>query len=212
MIRLCIVVWLLSLGVPAWAGTAYQCTAANGKVAYQDKPCAAGQHQQTLQLDDSQPQVVPPPATPEAHTAEPPPPPAPPPPVAPSVPLPLLYACVRATDQTTYLSENGHPEPYLVPFGIVGGGGMSLSQAYGPPGGAGASAPELNRGRVTPGLVGRNFVWVQDQCHELTAAETCHALRDEYDKNETKLRRSFKSDRPPLEEREATLLAQLRNC
>jgi hypothetical protein len=212
MIRLCIVAWLLLLGVPAWAGTAYQCTAANGTVSYQDKPCAAGQRQQALQLDDSQPQVAPPPAVPAANTAESPPAPPPPPPVAPSVPLPLMYACVRATDQTTYLSENGYPEPYLVPFGIVGGGGMSLSQAYGPPGGAGASAPELNRGRVTPGLVGRNFVWVQDQCHELTAADTCHALRDEYDRNETKLRRAFKSDRPPLEAREATLLAQLRNC
>lgn len=210
MIRLCILFLLLSLGVPAFAGTAYQCIAANGRVAYQDKPCAAGQRQQTLQLDDSQPLVSPPPA-PAPDTVAPQAPP-PPPPVAPEEPLPVMYACVRATDRTTYLSENGYPEPYQVPYGIVGGGGLSLSQAYGPPGGAGVSAPELNRGRITPGLIARNFVWVQDQCHELTHGETCHALRNAYDENETKLRRAFKSDRPPLEQREATLLAQLRHC
>ena len=62
------------------------------------------------------------------------------------------------------------------------------------------------------GLIANNYVWVQDQCHELTYAETCHALRNAYDANETKLKRAFKSDRPPLEEREAQLLAQLRNC
>lgn len=210
MIRLCILVLLLSLGEPAFAGTAYQCTTADGKVTYQDKPCAAGQRQHMLQLDDSEPLVTPAPPAPEPEAAVPSPPP--PPPAAPSAPLPVMYACIRATDRTTYLSENGNPEPYQVPYGIIGGGGMSLSQAYGPPGGAGVSAPELNRGRITPGLIARNFVWVQDQCHELTPAETCRALRDAYDENETKLRRAFKSDRPPLEKREATLLAQLRNC
>ncbi|RAO75841.1 DUF4124 domain-containing protein [Dyella jiangningensis] len=210
MIRLCILVLLLSLGAPARAGTAYQCTTADGKVIYQDKPCAAGQRQRTLQLDDSEPQAAPPAPAPKQAIVEPAAPP--PAPATPAAPLPVMYACVRATDRTTYLSENGNPEPYQVPYGMVGGGGLSLSQAYGPPGGAGASAPELNRGRITPGLIARHFVWVQDQCHELTPAETCHALRDAYDENETRLRRSFKSDRPPLEKREATLLAQLRNC
>lgn len=210
MIRLCILLLLLSLGMPALASTAYQCTAANGKVVYQDKPCAVGQHQQTLQLDDSQPLVVPPAPAPEEPPADAPA--SPPPPPAPVAPPPVMYACVRATDRTTYLSENGNPEPYQVPYGIMGGSGLSLAQAYGAPGGAGASAPELNRGRVSRGLVGNYFVWVQDQCHELTHAETCHALRDAYDENATKLRRAFKSDRPPLEEREATLLAQLRSC
>jgi hypothetical protein len=123
-----------------------------------------------------------------------------------------MYTCLRATDGKTYLSENGDPQPYLVPLGMLAVGSPSLSQVYGPPNSAGGSAPELNRGRVTPGLIANNYVWVQDQCRELTRAETCRALRDAYDDNATKLRRAFKSDQPPLEQRDEQLRAQLRNC
>ena len=123
-----------------------------------------------------------------------------------------MYACVRATDGKTYTSNNGEPQQYQVPYGILGAGQLPLSQVYGGPGAAGASAPELNRGRVTPGLVANHYVWVQDQCRELTRAETCRALRDAYDENADKLRRAFKSDQPPLEQREQELRAQLRNC
>jgi len=210
MIRLCLLALLLLSTVPAMAGTAYQCTAANGKVSFQDKPCAAGQRQQLLQLDDSQPVATP---IPEQHdepvfeTVS-----APPPPLPVTTPLPAMFACVRATDGKPYTSNNGDPQPYQVPFGILGAGALPLSQVYGGRGAAGASAPELNRGRVTPGLVGNYFVWVQDQCREMTRAETCHALRDAYDDNADKLRRAFKSDQPPLEQRDRELHAQLQNC
>jgi len=210
MIRLCLLALLLLSTVPAMAGTAYQCTAANGKVSFQDKPCAAGQRQQLLQLDDSQPVATP---IPEQHdepvfeTVS-----ALPPPLPVTTPLPAMFACVRATDGKPYTSNNGDPQPYQVPFGILGAGALPLSQVYGGRGAAGASAPELNRGRVTPGLVGNYFVWVQDQCREMTRAETCHALRDAYDDNADKLRRAFKSDQPPLEQRDRELHAQLQNC
>jgi hypothetical protein len=212
MIRLYLLALLLLLSLPAVAGTAYQCTDAQGKVSFQDKPCGDKQRQQVLQLDDSQPPTQP--AREPVNTPEPKPETVGPPssPAPPDSPLPILYACVRATDGTTYTSENGEPQPYQVPYGILGAGQLPLSQVYGGPGAAGASAPELNRGRVTRGLIANHYVWVQDQCRELTRAETCRALRDAYDDNAAKLRRAFKSDQPPLEQREQALHAQLRNC
>ncbi|RDJ00551.1 DUF4124 domain-containing protein [Dyella solisilvae] len=210
MIRPCALLLLVIASAPASAAITYQCTGADGRVSYQDKPCASGQRQQTLQLDESQPTIAPPPAPPPVRAvAEPAPPP---PPAEPETPLPVMYTCISATDGKHYLSENGNPDPYQVPYGILGASQLPLSSVYGPPNSAGASAPELNRGRIRPGLIANNYVWVQDQCHALTYAETCHALRNAYDANETKLKRAFKSDRPPLEEREAQLLAQLRNC
>jgi hypothetical protein len=211
MIRLLVLVILLCAGLPAGAGTAYKCTAADGRAIYQDKPCPGTQRQQTLQLDDSKPVPRPAPAPAPAATvaAEPSPPPEP---VEPLPPLPLMYTCISATDGKTYLSDNGDPQPYQVPYGILGAGSLPLSQVYGPPNSAGASAPELNRGRIRPGLIANYFVWVQDQCRELTPRETCHALREDLDATETKLKRAFKSDQPPLEKREQELREQLRGC
>jgi hypothetical protein len=204
---------LLGCALPASATTVFKCRAADGRVIYQDKPCAKTQQQQTLHLIDAEPAVAPAPApsvaTPQ-ETAEQPPLP---PPAAPTAPLPYLYACVRATDGKSYLSGNGDPAPYLAPFGMLGAVQLPLSQVYGPDhSAAGISAPESNRGRVSPELVGSNYVWVQDQCRELTVEETCHALRDEFEQNEHKLQHAFKSDRPPLEQRDRELRAQLDNC
>lgn len=210
MIRLCLLAAFMLTCVPAMAGTAYQCTDAGGKVSYQDKPCPGTQRQQVLQLDDSQPIAVPAPDTSDTPVFETVPPPVPPP--RPFVPLPSMYACVRATDGTTYISDNGQPQPYQAPYGMLGAGGLSLAQAYSGPNGAGASAPELSRVRPTAGLIANNYVWVQDQCSAMGPAETCRALRDAYDDNEEKLRRAFKSDQPPLERREQTLREQLKNC
>jgi hypothetical protein len=210
MIRLYMLALLLLMSsLPAVAGTAYQCTDAGGKMSFQDKPCTGNQRQQVLQLDDSQPSPSPPPetSTPVFESVTPPPPP-----VQPSAPLPTMYGCVRATDGKPYTSDNGDPQPYQVPYGILGASALPLSQVYGGPNAAGASAPELNRGRVTPGLIANHYVWVQDQCRELTHAETCRALRDAYDDNATKLRRAFKSDQPPLERRDQELRAQLQSC
>jgi hypothetical protein len=210
MLRLCILALLLVLSLPALAGTAYQCTDASGKLSFQDKPCSGNQRQQVLQLDDSQPATPPPPEAMDT-TATPPAAPSPPPP-QPIATLPSMFACVRATDGKPYTSDNGDPQPYQVPYGILGASALPLSQVYGGRNAAGASAPELNRGRVTPGLIANHYVWVQDQCRELTRAETCRALRDAFDDNADKLRRAFKSDQPPLERREQELRSQLRGC
>lgn len=190
--------------------TVYECTAADGQLTYQDTPCPAGQQQHAMQVADAPAASLPatPPPAPTASSEAPPPPP--PQPVA---PLPVMYACVRATDGQTYLSSNGNPAPYQAPYGVLGAEQLPLAEVYGPDrGGAGISAPEANRGRVTSGLVANNYVWVQDSCRELDAEEACRALQDEYDRNEHKLGNAFKSQRPPLEKREAQMQAQLANC
>jgi hypothetical protein len=191
------------------ATTVYECTAADGRVTYQDTPCPTGQRQHTMQVSDA-PSTPPPAAPSPAPETAPEAPPAAP---RPSAPLPVMYTCVRATDGKTYLSGNGNPAPYQVPYGVLGAEQLPLADVYGPDrGAAGISAPEANRGRVTSGLVANNYVWVQDQCRQLDAEETCEALQDAYDRNEHKLDNAFKSQRPPLEKREAQLQAQLANC
>lgn len=200
--------FLLLLSVaPAAAGTTvYKCTGHDGKVSYQGMPCSAMQRQKTLTLRDRQPTPAPAPVAPVADTPAPAPAIAapPPPPSRPAAPLPLMYRCVRATDGTTYLSS-GQPAPYLAPLGMLGIVPTSLAQTY-------SGANHMGHGKVTAGLVANNYTWVQDRCRELSPSETCQALHDDWDANEDKLRRAFKSDQPPLLKREAELRAQLTNC
>jgi hypothetical protein len=214
---------LLACGAAAAATTVYRCTTARGQVVFQDTPCPAAQRQHVLALPEVPAvagSVLPaaPPADREQAEADAPASPLPSAaPVAPLpvmvAPLPVLYACTRATDGQTYLSRKGDPAPYLAPFGMLGAQQMPLSDVYGTTRGkAGMSAPESNRGRVTSTLVANNYVWVQDRCRELTPEETCRALDDADDENARKLRRAFKSDRAPLERRDAELKAQLLNC
>lgn len=207
--RLLLACVVLALPGAAVAGTAYRCVAADGAVTYRDTPCPASQKQQAIPLDDdaAAPSPMPASTAPEAPRGMPAPSPAP----RPTAPLPVLYACQRATDGTSYLSRNGDPQPYQAPFGVLGAVQMPLGAVYGP-GGAGASAPELNRGRVTSGLVARHYVWVQDRCRPMGPQETCDALRDAYDENEHKLKQAFESERGPYEKREAELEAQLTHC
>jgi len=200
---------LLARTTSAIGDTVYKCTGASGAVTYQDAPCPRAQKQQSIQLVDRQPAPTPaPPPAPAAADVATAPPAAP----APTAPLPVLYQCQRATDGKTYLSRNGDPQPYQAPFGVLGAVQTPLASVYGPGGGGGASAPELNRGKVTSGLVANNYVWVQDVCRALGPQETCEALQDEYDENEHKLKQAFKSEQAPFEKREAELQAQLRDC
>ena len=204
---LLVVAWL-ALDARADTTTVYKCTDAAGSVTYQGQPCPASKRQQSLHLVDrpskpAPPMSIPPPSptasdeTPLVQTT-------------PAAPLPVMYRCLRATDGSSYLSDRGDPPPYQAPFGMLGAVQSPLADAYGH--GGGASAPELNRGKVTSGLVAGNYVWVQDQCRELGPQETCQALQDAYDENEHKLKQAFKSERPPFERREAELQAQLTHC
>ncbi|NID16177.1 DUF4124 domain-containing protein [Luteibacter yeojuensis] len=199
----------LAIGA-ATAETVYKCEA-GGRTIYQQTPCAKGQRQQTIRLQDAAPAVdrpapagVPPPATEEA------PPTAPP---GPSAPPPTLFGCIRATDGKPYTSDNGNPEPYMAPFGVLGAVSQPLADTYGNRGSAVASAPELNRGKGNvAGIATSNYVWVQDQCRQLSPAEACAALRDESEANQRSIRNAFKSERGPLEAKDARLQKQLQGC
>lgn len=196
----------------AVATTVFKCLGADGRASYQDKPCPRSQQEQAIDLPDA------PSVSPSPMASAPAPPasafaPTPPKPARAVAPLPVMYTCTRATDGKRYLSSDGNPAPYLAPYGMLGSDALPLSEVYGPThGAAGISAPEANRGRVTAGLVASNYVSVQDRCRALSAEETCQALQQAYDANERKLRNAFKSQRPPLEKREAELHAQLGSC
>ena len=201
-------VWMPYALLFAWANTpapamadttAYKCVAANGAVSYQAAPCARGQRQETMQLSDDAPTA--PSSLPVVDTlphvaAATPPAPIKPP----SAPLPAMYRCTRATDGKPYLSNNGNPQPYYAPLAMTGIVPTSIGQNYG--------------GRVSPNaaMIASHYTLVQDQCQAMTPQDTCTTLRDEYDENEKKLSRAFKSDQPPLLQRESELLAQLQQC
>ncbi|MDE2307176.1 MAG: DUF4124 domain-containing protein [Xanthomonadaceae bacterium] len=205
----------IGLDLPAYASTVYKCSGRGGQLIYQDAPCARTQRQQTLQLPDTVAAPAPEPAAtapvvPDepASTAGTTAPPHP----VPRVPLTQLYRCVHAVDGSVYLSRYGHPQPFQAPLGMLGAFALPLAQVYGPPGGAGISAPEANRGRITSGLIAGDYVWVQDQCRPLSVPEICRALRDELEKSDHDLQHAFKSDQPPLQRRNDELRAQLTNC
>jgi hypothetical protein len=176
--------------------TAYKCTSAQGAVTYQAAPCKHDQKQQTLQLDDNEPGSVPAQHdeddTPQAAAAPAPRPSAPTPPS-------LMYRCTRATDGKTYLSNNGNPAPYYAPLAMTGIIPTPLGQA----------SPHVT---ANAAMVASHYTQVQDQCQPMSPQDTCTQLRSQYDDNEKKLSRAFKSDQPALQQRESELLAELGHC
>lgn len=207
-LRACLALLVLaSLGTAARAQPAYRCTDAQGRIAYQDRPCASGQRQQALQLEDgagSASASAPAPVAPAgdaAAKADATPRPA-------AAPLPQLYVCAQASDPgRTYLSATPEPAPYLVPLGVLGIPGRGLGAMVQP------SAPEANRHPpVVHDRLAGGYTWVQDACRPATRTEICAEVQRRYDANHRALRSAFPSDRPPLERREAELRAQLDGC
>ncbi|MGE7138909.1 DUF4124 domain-containing protein [Luteibacter sp. NPDC031894] len=200
---------LLAWGTAA-SETVYKCEA-GGRTIYQQTPCAKNQRQRTIQLQDAAPAAsrpapasMPSPAQ-DAAVA--------PPPSSPPAPPPTLFGCIRATDGKSYTSPDGQPPPYMAPLGVLGAVSQPLADTYGSRGAAIASAPELNRGKGNAAAVATsNYVWVQDQCRPLTPAEACGVLRDEAEANQRSIRNAFKSERSPLEAKDAQLREQLKGC
>lgn len=211
--------WILWLGTLLFAcipftthAQVYKCTAANGSVSFQDHACAHGQQQKMIDVPGrAPPGYVPPPVAsmatpPDGASTLPAPVYAPPP-----SPLPELYACVGAVNGEQYLARSP-PPPYLAPLGVMGYPPQSLAQAYGAPGGAGMSAPELSKPRIGGPRIAAGMTEVQDYCLPATQAQVCTFVQREYDENHRKLRMAMPHAQPPLEQREQQLQDQLRNC
>lgn len=205
------VIALLVLPVTgARAETVYKCLA-NGQTIYQQTPCAKQQKQEVLQLTDSAPAdgrvaPMPTPAPGQLTVTDETPP-------RPAAPVPVMYLCTRATDGKTYTSNNGHPDPYTAPLGVLGAVDNGLAYTYGSRNAAVSSFPELNRGKGNAAAVATsNYVWVQDQCRPMSAAESCAALRDQNDANQKAMRNAFKSERGPLDAKDVALRQQLQGC
>lgn len=215
LVMLTALAWL----APAAAGDSdavYRCVDRAGRVAYQDFPCPAKAQQRLLHLPAAPApaattaSVAPPAdAAPAQPIPEPPRPQARPQPEPP--PLPMLFACVNATNGKLYHTEHPRP-PYLAPFGILGAVQAPLAQVYGAGTGSHLSAPELSGNTVSPNLIGGNYVWVEDPCRRLSARETCEVLREQQDENKAALRTAYRGERKPLQRRREALAAKLKGC
>lgn len=212
--KFALVVMVIAAGTLGFCGAraqVFKCTAASGAVSFQDHACARGQRQTMIDVPSrAPPGYVPPPAattsSPSAAASAPAPAYVPPP-----SPLPVMYLCVGAVNGKHYLTRSP-PPPYLAPLGVMGYPPQSLSQAYGSPGGAGMSAPELSRPRVGGPRIATGMTEVQDFCLPATQAQVCSYVQREYDENHRKLRMAMPHEQPPLERREQALTDQLRNC
>jgi hypothetical protein len=200
---------------PARAATGYKCVDADGRVSFQDTPCADAARGDAFFYPDAQP------AAPAAE-AEPPPAPDAAPLGAPAAPepgaaraAPEFYLCTRF-DGEQYYSDDGATAPYTAPAGVAGYPDNSLSRAYGSRGRLGVSAPELSRpGIATPGTradLAAGYIWVQDQCRRLGPRAACRAIRAEHDTAAAAAQRGFREDRAPLQARAAALAKKLEGC
>lgn len=209
---------LLALPGAAFAGNAYKCTAVDGSVSFQDRPCSASVRQQSLRLPEYAP--APPPATkvdtdaaesasPVASSASPPAPA-----IADRPPPPSFFLCTRY-DGSRYLSDNGVGDSYAVPYGLLGGSGRSLAQNYGGRDGIGVSAPGLRKIPTLPAAeapLATTYVQVEDECHRAAPQEACAWLRDELDRVRGQLRRAFSDTEAQLKQQERDLRSRQRGC
>jgi len=203
---------------PQDARTIFKCVDANGDVTYQDHSCKPGSRETRQDV------LVPPPAAPtpvpfeklpsaSSDAALPIPPPAPAPPERPKVPA--VWLCTRADDGSHYVSRDGPAPSRWVPAGILGVPQKSLAQSYGPGGGAGVSAPGVNKPKAThgrPDKLAGDYVEVEDECLAATDQQACEYLQGELDIVEKKLRRAFKDERAVLEPKETQLQRDLEGC
>jgi hypothetical protein len=191
----------------------YKCTNALGGVAFQDHACASGEAQTKVHFATDPPE--PPPAA-AADESDPSHPKTDPPPLAlpPPAPVPPMWACLRAEDGTQYVSRDGNPQPRMVPAGVLGIGGKSLAQTYGP-GGVGVSAPGMRQipvDKSPQAAIAGDYVAVQDRCEQMSREQTCSYLQKQYDDVHRKLMRAFKDEQAILQPQEDQLSTDLSGC
>ncbi|MBO9662094.1 DUF4124 domain-containing protein [Dokdonella sp.] len=196
----------------AFAADAFKCTAADGSVSFQDRPCRDSSRQERFQLPQYAP--PPPPADDAVVEATPAGNPQPPEPSVPREPPPSFFLCTRY-DGSRYLSDSGIGDRYAVPYGMLSGSGRSLAQAYGGRDGIGVSAPGLRTPPTIPAdeaPFATNYVQVEDECHHAAPQEACAYLRDELDRLQGKMRRAFSDTEAQLKQQQRELRARQRGC
>ena len=198
------------------AATAYKCIDAKGAIAFQDHPCATGTRQIKLHLIEAAP-APPAPPTDTSNTDVAPEPPmvrttSLPEPAA--IPPPSFYLCTRY-DGTTYISDTGEGGSALVPLGVLGVPGRTLSDAYSPQNSIGVSAPGLRQIPHVPARsvpFGGMSTWIDDDCREASPREACTYLKQALDDVRYKLRKAFSDTTPELKRQEADILERMRGC
>jgi hypothetical protein len=204
---------LVATGSCASAASVFRCTAVDGTVGFQDRPCGQNQTQRVIELPDDPP---PPTAATAPVVADAPAvridlPAAP---AAAALPPPDFFLCTRY-DGSRYLSEDGTGSRSAVPYGMLAGSGRSLADAYGGNGGIGVSTPGL---RPTPTIPSTHmplagaYVWIDDECHPAGPAEACAWLRSRLDEVGYKLKRAFSDTAPQLMQEQARLRERLSGC
>jgi len=203
----------LAAAAPLHAATVYKCTDAKGAVSFQDRPCAPTTRQQTIAMPDPPlppPEAVAPsPAEAAAPSAD-----IEPPQPAPMHAPPSFFLCTRY-DGTRYISDTGEGGSALVPLGVLGVPGRSLSDAYSPQHSIGVSAPGLRQIPHVPAAsvpFGGMSAWVDDECHAAPPREACAYLHNALDDVRYKLTKAFSDTTPALKRQEADILERLRGC
>lgn len=204
---------LLAMPLGVAAAQAYKCTAADGAISFQDRPCAAQARQQRLQLPDDPP--LPSVAAPAVAAAPPPMQPIPSVvPVTPREPPPDVFLCVRY-DGSRYLSDSGVGDRYAVPHGVLGDAGRGLARSDGGRDGIGVSAPGLRPIPTLPAAeapFAAAYVQVQDACHRAAPQEACAYMRQQLGDVSDKLQRAFSDTRADLERQQQVWRERMRGC
>lgn len=206
---------LLILPSLAFAAEAFRCTARDGSVSFQDRPCSGSLQQEQLklqgyappQVDELPADTVPTPTrrakaaeAPAARTQA----------AAAAEPPPSFFLCTRF-DGSEYASDIGIGGTAWVPYGAVAPN-RSLARTYGP-GGAGVSAPGVSEPtQVAASGASTHYVQVDDECRRLQPLQACQWLRRELERAQTRLKESFSDTRAEREREVIQLNERLRGC
>lgn len=207
-ITACAVAVALALAVPAIrAQDLHKCKAADGAIAYQDRPCPADSTELPRPAAATMRGLAPeagaypapagaPAAVVPAQAAGGPAP----------APLPALYRCESA-DGKRYVSSNPNPRGRYVPLWTLSDW-PSIEGPVGatPPGSRGVGGTTPPPGGPRPGARGgwpatmaAGYTWVQDQCYAMGRGELCAHWRAEIDRVGAARRIAFEAERATLD-------------
>lgn len=191
----------------ARAQALHKCEAADGSIAYQDRPCPTDSTELPRPAATEMRGLAPEPgayplAAPAAAAT-----PVTPDPVADrrAAPLPALYRC-QSADGKGYVSSNPTPRGRYVPLWTLSDWPSIEGPVGAPPrsGGVGSTTPPPGgppRGARGgwPASMAAGYTWVQDQCYPMGRGELCAHWRAEIDRVGAARRIAFQAERATLD-------------